>query len=365
MPKRSMTKQEFERLAGYEISDTDYRNIIEPMYMATSLNKREFIRCINKKRFAPLTEDELIAAMKKEARHIMEAGDCEHTDSASERRLERYAQECARRFWNATDTKIERADFDDWFGLFANAMTRDFSFPINVSFYNAQGQFVGRIELLNKNKEIKKNYRIITANKERTIQMTLEEYVDNSQKTSQFQMGLDFFLSLYGHLGLCRGENGQIYEYATAVAMRVLDKMQTNGNTKQVLDRMPKRFQKDFITYSDSNQQFVLVFALWYDLPNDVLKLLKDRRRSYCADAILENALQGHSAKEILKIMDEGGPACAKVKERRLCAVPYCGECTVNINTAMVNGYINGQTIVVPELNKVYPIVKISKEGLL
>ena len=47
-----MMKHEFEALAGYTVSEKDYTEIIEPMYMATNLDKAEFVKCIDKKRFA-------------------------------------------------------------------------------------------------------------------------------------------------------------------------------------------------------------------------------------------------------------------------------------------------------------------------
>lgn len=47
-----MMKHEFEALAGYEVSTADYDKIIEPMYMATTLSKEEFVKVIDKKRFA-------------------------------------------------------------------------------------------------------------------------------------------------------------------------------------------------------------------------------------------------------------------------------------------------------------------------
>lgn len=46
-----MTKQEFEALAGYEVSTENYNNIIEPMYMATNLCKADFVKTINRKAF--------------------------------------------------------------------------------------------------------------------------------------------------------------------------------------------------------------------------------------------------------------------------------------------------------------------------
>lgn len=46
-----MMKEEFERLAGYEVTFEDYSKVIEPMYMATELSKQEFVKCIDRKRF--------------------------------------------------------------------------------------------------------------------------------------------------------------------------------------------------------------------------------------------------------------------------------------------------------------------------
>ena len=46
-----MMKEEFERIAGYEVSYYDYKNIIEPMYLATNLNKSEFVKKLNRKEF--------------------------------------------------------------------------------------------------------------------------------------------------------------------------------------------------------------------------------------------------------------------------------------------------------------------------
>ena len=59
-----MMKVEFEKLAGYEVSFEDYNSIIEPMYMATDLSKEEFVKVIDKKRFALKTKKQYIAEMK-------------------------------------------------------------------------------------------------------------------------------------------------------------------------------------------------------------------------------------------------------------------------------------------------------------
>lgn len=53
-----MMKYEFEELAGYEVSTEDYENIIEPMYIATNLTKAEFVKVIDKKRFAIVKKEE-------------------------------------------------------------------------------------------------------------------------------------------------------------------------------------------------------------------------------------------------------------------------------------------------------------------
>lgn len=97
-----MMQQEFEELAGYEVSFEDYNNIIEPMYMATNLSKQEFVKVIDKKRFALKTEKQIIAAMKKEATHIQET--CEHfTDFEAWDRLEALVKEYGSRFARGAD----------------------------------------------------------------------------------------------------------------------------------------------------------------------------------------------------------------------------------------------------------------------
>lgn len=77
-----MMWKEFEELAGYEVTYEDYSKIIEPMYMATDLNKRDFIACLDYKRFSIQYRKEqmkhkmvkrlkeLAAQMKAEAGHV-------------------------------------------------------------------------------------------------------------------------------------------------------------------------------------------------------------------------------------------------------------------------------------------------------
>lgn len=46
-----MMHKEFEQIAGIEVTYEDYTNIIEPMYMATSVSKQEFVKTLNLKFF--------------------------------------------------------------------------------------------------------------------------------------------------------------------------------------------------------------------------------------------------------------------------------------------------------------------------
>lgn len=73
-----MMKQEFEALAGYEVSFEDYNNIIEPMYLAIpeGISKAEFVKMISKKRFALKPLKTYIKEMKQIAKEIEEV--CGH-----------------------------------------------------------------------------------------------------------------------------------------------------------------------------------------------------------------------------------------------------------------------------------------------
>ena len=91
-----MMWKEFETLAGYEVSYEDYANIIEPMYMATDLSKQDFIKCIDRKRFAvvPRTEKDVIREMKKEVKKLFEIWGLRR-DHETESKLEELAREYA------------------------------------------------------------------------------------------------------------------------------------------------------------------------------------------------------------------------------------------------------------------------------
>lgn len=82
-----MMYEEFEKLAGYQVSRSDYDNIIEPMYMATTLDKEEFIKCLDKKRFALKAPKSYIKEMRKLAAILKE--NCTHyTDYETKEKLD-------------------------------------------------------------------------------------------------------------------------------------------------------------------------------------------------------------------------------------------------------------------------------------
>lgn len=93
-----MTKQEFESLAGYEVTFEDYNKIIEPMYMVTDLSKQDFVKVIDKKRFALPTIAEMKKEMKKIAQHLYDICGRDY-DSESLDRLEKTAKEYAKRVY--------------------------------------------------------------------------------------------------------------------------------------------------------------------------------------------------------------------------------------------------------------------------
>ena len=79
-----MMWEEFENLAGYQVTYEDYTNVIEPMYMATNLSKQDFIKCLDYKRFSiqykkAQLKKTLLKQMREKA-EIMKAY-CGHCDT--------------------------------------------------------------------------------------------------------------------------------------------------------------------------------------------------------------------------------------------------------------------------------------------
>lgn len=72
-----MMKQEFEDLTGWSVTDRDFYEIIEPMYMSTTLTKKEFVKSLNNKRFdVNIKKKELIRKIKRTACMIRK--NCDH-----------------------------------------------------------------------------------------------------------------------------------------------------------------------------------------------------------------------------------------------------------------------------------------------
>ena len=90
-------KYEFEKLAGYEVTTRDYLDIIEPMYMATDLDKLEFVKCLDRTRFdKQIRLSKFIKSAKKYAESLKKC--CGkwvdvHSEEHLKGELEMYAQE--------------------------------------------------------------------------------------------------------------------------------------------------------------------------------------------------------------------------------------------------------------------------------
>ena len=71
-----MMYDEFMKIAGYKVNYDDYKNIIEPLYMAApdNMTKTEFIACLSRKRFEvkTKTERQYINEIKKISQYLYE-----------------------------------------------------------------------------------------------------------------------------------------------------------------------------------------------------------------------------------------------------------------------------------------------------
>lgn len=136
-----MMKHEFEAIAGYEVSEEDYRKIIEPMYMATDLSKEEFAKVICKERFAIKTKEELVCEMKKIAAHLKNT--CEHyTDFEAKEQLERLAEEYKNRIAPLGGFLINTRYTLEHLGE-----CRGCSYPAEVEIYNSKYHTIEKIKV--------------------------------------------------------------------------------------------------------------------------------------------------------------------------------------------------------------------------
>lgn len=133
-----MMKQEFEALAGYEVTDKDYYEVIEPMYMAVEMTKQEFVKVIDKKAFALPTKTELVHSMKKIVEKMVEKlGHCNAYDEEEE--LNKICRTYAKRF-----------GFDNFYykmGYEYPRLYRGCSFPYAVVFYNDHNNYEMKVIL--------------------------------------------------------------------------------------------------------------------------------------------------------------------------------------------------------------------------
>ena len=135
-----MMKEEFERIAGYEVSYNDYVNIIEPMYMATDLNKVEFVKTINKKQFALKTRKQLLNEIKKIALEV--ENNCSTTGAYEEsKQLYTKINEYAMRFYHSDKVQYRH-------GYELPLWERGCQFPIQATIFNHKFDVVERIKLV-------------------------------------------------------------------------------------------------------------------------------------------------------------------------------------------------------------------------
>lgn len=93
-----MMKEEFEKLAGYEVSNDDYYGVIEPMYMSTTLDKSSFVMTLNKKRFALKPKSKIKKEMRECAGSLKET--CTHyADYETMKKLSSLCREYINRFY--------------------------------------------------------------------------------------------------------------------------------------------------------------------------------------------------------------------------------------------------------------------------
>lgn len=134
-------KVEFEKIAGYEVSNEDYINIIEPMYMSTNLCKEEFVKVIDKKRFALKTKKQYISEMKKIAKHLKDT--CEnYTDYKAIDKLNILAEEYKERIF-AYGLLI-----DSKYTLEHLGECRGCTYPAKIEYYSTSYKTIDTIKLV-------------------------------------------------------------------------------------------------------------------------------------------------------------------------------------------------------------------------
>ena len=131
-------------IAGYKVSYDDYKNIIEPMYMAApdSMTKAEFINCLNRKRFEvkTRTENQIIHEARKVSQFLYD--NCGRRSYHEEKdKVENYARELEKMF-NIIVITIPGYEYEE--------VQRGCTYPKEFVYYTAdgQGREVKRVKLV-------------------------------------------------------------------------------------------------------------------------------------------------------------------------------------------------------------------------
>ena len=136
-------KHEFEALAGYEVSFDDYNNIIEPMYMAIpdKYTKEDFVKMIDKKRFALPSLKAIKADMRRTAQHLRET--CDHyTDWEAKEHLQEVAEVYRKRIGAAGEC-INTKWTLEYLGC-----CRGCTYPASIDFYDTQYRTIEKVALI-------------------------------------------------------------------------------------------------------------------------------------------------------------------------------------------------------------------------
>ena len=135
-----MMYEEFMNMAGYEVSYSDYINIIEPMYMALDLDKSDFIKCLNRKRFELEPLDKIHKRMIKLANQIKDT--CAHyTDYEAYDQIEALAENYKNRL-QAFNYQIETTE-----KLYNGCYHSTCYYPCKIIFYTFTGNIIIELSL--------------------------------------------------------------------------------------------------------------------------------------------------------------------------------------------------------------------------
>ena len=133
-----MMWEEFEKIAGYEVSYEDYTNIIEPMYNAVNLTKSEFVKTLNRKAFdLKYKKQEMIKEMKAICEE--RKANAEHfTNYESENKLYDLAHKYAETFHRFSTPEIAREKTYKTFGCSYPAELIIYGGVVNGHYYEIE-----------------------------------------------------------------------------------------------------------------------------------------------------------------------------------------------------------------------------------